>query len=230
MTRRAHALYVAMKGLLLLSAFALALACGCSSRGDAQPAAPPPPVATPRAPAPPDAAPPPPPPPAAEVEHTIVHGDTLDPIAQARYGSRHYSRLIALVDHVDSSKLRIGQKIALPSIDDLAKPLAQKVPEGTAALLRAHAAWTAASPGLWDEVRKSKRVAQNADLAKVVADLTAAKTAFDKAHAPTKELGHLVSQLGHVAGGAVDPEGYGLDDVDRRFAYALTELMGWVKK
>jgi hypothetical protein len=215
-----------VKGLLLL----FALACGCSSRGDAQPSAPPAPPAPPRAPALPDAAPPPPPAPPPETTHTIVHGDTLDPIAQARYGSRHYSRLIALVDHVDSSKLRIGQKIPLPSIDDLAKPLAQKVPDGTAALLRAHAAWTTASPALWDEVRKSKRTSQHADLAKLQADVAAAKAAFDKAHAPTKELGHLAEKLGRVVGGEVDPEGYGLDDVDRRFADALTELMTWVKK
>jgi hypothetical protein len=226
MTRRARALYVAMKGLFLL----FALACGCSSRGDAQPSAPPVPPAPPRAPALPDAAPPPPAAPPPETTHTIVHGDTLDPIAQARYGSRHYSRLIALVDHVDSSKLRIGQKIALPSIEDVTKPLAQKVPDGTAALLRAHTAWTTASPSLWDEVRKSKRVAQNSDLAKALADITAAKAAFDKAHAPTKELGHLAEKLGHVAAGGVDPEGYGLDDVDRRFAYALTDLMAWTKK
>jgi hypothetical protein len=215
-----------MKGFLLL----FALACGCSSRGDAHPSAAPPPTAPPRAPALPDAAPPPPPAPAVETEHTIVHGDTLDPIAQARYGSRHYSRLIALVDHVDSSKLRIGQKIALPSIEDIAKPLAQKAPDGTAALLRAHAAWATASPALWDEVRKTKRVSQRADLAKVQADVAAAKAAFEKAHAPTKELGHLAEKLGRVAAGSMDPEGYGLDDVDRRFAYALTELMTWAKR
>ena len=216
-----------MKGLLLLFAFA----CGCSSRGDAQPGAPPPPPsAPPRAPALPDAAPPPPPAPAVETTHTIVHGDHLDPIAQARYGSRHYSRLIALVDHVDSSKLRIGQKIALPSIDDLAKPLAQKVPDGTAALLRAHAAWTTASAALWDEHRATHHISKRPDVAKAQADVAAAKAAFDKVHAPTKELAHLADKLGAVAAGKMDPEGYGLDDVDRRFADALTELMTWAKR
>ena len=215
-----------MKGLFLL----FAIACGCSSRGDAQPAAPPPPPAPPRAPALPDAAPPPPPAPAAETSHTIVSGDKLDPIAQARYGSRHYSRLIELVDHVSSNKLRVGMKLALPSIEDMARPLAQKVPDGTAALLRARATWAALVPTLWDEHRQTHHLAQHPEMAHIVSDVQSAREAFAKAHAPTKQLDTLANALAGVAEGHLDPNAYGLDEVDRRFAYAIGDLLTWSAK
>jgi hypothetical protein len=203
-----------------------ALIGGCSSRGDAAapPAPPPPVVVVDAAPLPVVDAPPP-----VETSHTIAHGDTLDPIAQSRYGSRHYTLVIEAVDHVDPSKLKIGAVLALPSIDDALAPVARKVPDGTAALLRAHAAWTAISPGLWDEHRRTRGY-KSPDLARAIADADAAHAAFTKAHAPAKALVALSSALRDVAGGRIDPEGYNLDTVDRRFADSIAALITWSQR
>jgi nucleoid-associated protein YgaU len=195
------------------------LLAACSSSSDAQPTSAPPP-----APAPIDAAPPPPPD-ARITSHVIVRGDHLDDIAQAAYGSRHYSRLIALVDQVEATKLKVGATLALPSIDEICAPLATRVPDGTAALLRAHAAWRGAVDALWDEHRNTRKISSRKDVAQAAADAELARAAFAKAKMPTTQLKSLVGALDSIAAGAIDPEGYALDDADRRFAYAIADLL-----
>lgn len=159
--------------------------------------------------------------------HVIVKGDTLDAIAKATYGSRHYSRVLEAVDHVDAAKLKVGATLALPSIADVAAPLARKLPDATAALVRAQATWRGVADSLWDEHRRTRAITPRAEVASAAADVAAALAAFKKAGAPTTQLRSLSDGLAAIAGGSIDPDAYGLDDVDRRFAYALAALLAW---
>jgi hypothetical protein len=159
--------------------------------------------------------------------HVIVKGDTLDAIAAAAYGSRHYSRVLEVVDHVDPATLRVGATLALPSFADVAAPLAKRVPDGAAALVRAQATWRAVAESLWDEHRKTDAVKPRREVASAAADAATALAAFKKAGAPTGQLRSLVATLDAIADGHLDPDGYELDEADRRFAYALTALLGW---
>jgi hypothetical protein len=165
----------------------------------------------------------------ASPSHVIVKGDTLDAIATAAYGSRHYAEVLAAVDHVDPAKLRVGATLALPTIAEVAAPLAKRVPDGTAALVRAQATWRAVADSLWDEHRRTRAITARAEVARAAADARDALAAFKKAHAPTTQLRSLVATLEGLADGRIDPEGYELDDADRRFAYTLVALVAWAR-
>ena len=157
--------------------------------------------------------------------HLVVRGDHLDDIARDAYGSRHYSRVIEIVDHVDATKLKVGAELPLPSLEEICAPLATRVPDGTAALLRAYAVWRVTSPLLWREHRTTRAITSHAEVGFAQDQAERARAAFAKAGLPTRELQHLVDELGGVAAGSIDPEGYGIDGVDRRFAYAIAELL-----
>ena len=57
--------------------------------------------------------------------------------------------------------------------------------------------------------------------------MSRARAAFAKAGAPTTQLASLDGTLRDIADARIDPEGYALDDADRRFAYALAALIDW---
>lgn len=159
--------------------------------------------------------------------HVIVKGDTLDAIAQAAYGSRHYARVLEVVDHVEPDKLCVGATLALPSFGAAAAPLAKRAPDATAALVRAQATWRGVADALSDEHRRTRAITARSEVATAATDVAAALAAFKKAGAPTTQLRSLSDGLAAIAGGHVDPEGYALDDADRRFAYALAALLAW---
>jgi hypothetical protein len=168
--------------------------------------------------------------PAAAPIHVVAPGDTLDAIARARYGSRHYADLIARVDGVDPARLPVAAVLWLPEIDAVAAPLARRVPGGAAALVRAHAAWRAQVAALWDEHRRRHAITARPELALAAADADGARAAFALAGAPTGQLTTLAATLGAVAGGHVDRNAYALDEVDRRFAMSFTALLTWTSR
>jgi LysM repeat protein len=154
---------------------------------------------------PPDAAPAP----VAPVEvHVIARGDTLDAIARAHYGSRHYARLLALVDHASPTRLAIGASLALPTFDAMAATVAARQPDATAALVRAQATW-------------------KTDPKSAATDAEAARAAYAAAGAPVGQLAALVTALRGIADGHADPNHYARDDIDRRFADGLAALISW---
>ena len=50
--------------------------------------------------------------------YSITSGDRLYNIAHQHYGSGHYGEFLAAYNDIDPSKLRVGQEIRLPSIDE----------------------------------------------------------------------------------------------------------------
>ena len=71
---------------------------------------------------------------------TAAPGDTLESIATRAYGSRHYADLVARVNHLARPEaLRAGASVSVPPIASIAAPIAKRLPDGSAALLRAHA-------------------------------------------------------------------------------------------
>ena len=169
------------------------------------------------------------PPPANAASQVVVRGDTLDAIARAHYGSRHYAALLGRVNAVDAQALKPGAVLALPTLEEIAAPVARRVPAGAAAFLRAHAAWRARADALWEEHRTSRAIRKDAEVARAAADAKLAQAAFAGAGAPSTQLRALAEVLSGIAAAQIDPEGYALDDADRRFAMALAALLDWAR-
>ena len=50
--------------------------------------------------------------------HTIASGDRLYLIARKHYGSGHYGEFLATYNQIDPNKLKIGQAVRIPTIED----------------------------------------------------------------------------------------------------------------
>lgn len=182
--------------------------------------------------------------------HRVEAGDTLWAIAEAHYGNRHYSRVLAAYHERDGSQLRVGETITLPSFREMLVGAGTEslAPEATVSLARGWKSYRDVAPRLVAlrkaaRARGGERQERNelppemvAQLESVAADLANAASRFESVAADEPGLARVAGQLRRGAAmadklstGANDGYSYDIDMVDQHISYATTYLFEWLR-
>ncbi len=53
--------------------------------------------------------------------HVVQEGETRSSLCKSSYGREHYAGLLALHNQIESTKLKVGQRIKLPTLEQLVR-------------------------------------------------------------------------------------------------------------
>lgn len=173
---------------------------------------------------------------------------TVGEIVKARYGNRHYTRVVLLHNKIkDASRLPVGKTIATPPLEQvlLEEPgLRRRAGDEVTALADARRAFMA----LEDELQAEAEAASDPMQLKVSAPLAAkirplaselerlgealAKSRPDTRKAPTKMVGSLLDAaaiLQRAAAGEVQDERFDVDLIHQRLGNAMADALIWAR-
>jgi len=179
------------------------------------------------------------------VDYKVQNGETLAGIAKLRYGHQHYYRIIELYNHLENEgEVAADYPLRLPDMSViLAEEGLNKVaaPEVTL-ILCSRAKYDNVVDQLWarhqstaknqlsEDVKRQLLEAAD-DLQQAIASLKLAKPGVSGVPA------HMIEQLEENMNGMQalaedkhsDPEGYDIDMIQQRFAFALTYAIIWAR-
>ena len=173
------------------------------------------------------------------IDYKIPRGETLNGVAQLRYGHRNYYRVIKLYNHLaDEAQVAADDKLRLPDIsailaeEGLNKVAAQEVTlilcsrakyDKVVDQLRAH------RPQLSEDTKRELLEAAD-DLQQATESLKQPKPGVSGA--PLKMIGQLEQAMigmQALAAGHFDSYGYDIDMVQQHYALALTYAIIWAR-
>ena len=180
--------------------------------------------------------------------YTLREGETLAYVAKLRYGHQNYYRIIKLYNHIENEELvKAGTTLRLP---DISKILAE---EGFTKVAGAEAEMILCSRAKYDRVvRQLWELRNQADAngyalpAGISQELFEAADDLDQAtqhlqqtrtgvvRAPEKMIRQLEQCLGVMGalaeGDHADPNGYDIDLVQQKYAFALAYAIIWARE
>ncbi len=184
--------------------------------------------------------------PATSQTYIIKAGDTLDTIAQKKYGDSHYSSLLILHNGIkDETKLRKEQELKTPDLKSLLsnEGLAPIMEQEIAAVLKAKALFSGVKKRL-SQSRLGKKAPRVDIPADIRTTLTSAADHIDAAilglkrkkegvgAVPLKMIGQLASvsrNLKQLSTGSYDGYGYDLSMVNQRLVHAMLNGIKWAR-
>lgn len=181
------------------------------------------------------------------VVHAVEAGDTLWTISERRYGSRHYSKIIQLYNHIaEPSELHVGDEIKLPDLKAILadEGLTRLMGDEVDSVLAAKARYMDVERKLQD-ARRGARRGETVEIPEDVREaLLGAADELDKAaagfgvekpgvvKAPKSLIGQLTQTSGNLrrmATGWSDGYGYDIDMVHQRLALAMRNGIIWAR-
>jgi hypothetical protein len=158
-----------------------------------------------------------------EFRHVIQKGDTLERLAERRYGNRHMAGAVQRFNKIENPrKLRAGSEVVLPEVETMVAPGSDA---GKRAMLDAKAHFDRVFKTLW-AMRASERSVLSAESMPqdIRKDLLAAAKVIEDMPKRSGQMKTALRLLKAMAAGRFDEYGYDLDDVNRRFAYEIRDL------
>ncbi len=155
--------------------------------------------------------------------HVIQKGDTLERLAERRYGNRHMVGAVQRFNKIENPrKLRAGSEVVLPEVETLVAPGSDT---GRRAVLDAKAHYDRVFKTLWDMGTSGRSFLSAQSMPRDIRkELLAAVKVLEDMPKRSGQMKTALRLLKAMAAGRFDEYGYDLDDVNRRFAYEIRNL------